>query len=219
MTYRMLVFDWDGTLYDSSAHIVESVQFAAKEVGLPQVESHRVKSMIGLSFDEAIKNVMPDISPVQMANFAKAFRDRIHDANLDQPKLFEGAKDILTDLKNEGYWLSIATGKGRQGLTKDLEILELTDYFMVTRTSDDARSKPHPQMLLDVLELAGVETHEALMIGDTEFDMQMAMNAKVDALAVTYGVHEKEQLLQNEIQGHLDDIRELPEWLKVKVRA
>jgi phosphoglycolate phosphatase len=214
MTYKMIVFDWDGTLFDSSAHIVECVQHAARAIDLDTPDPQKVKSMIGLSFEEAIDRVLPNLSPVQMAKFTQTYRHHADDVNLDQPMLFEGSETVLKTLHDQGYWLAIATGKSRRGLARDLQLLALDDYFMVSRTADETRSKPHPQMLLELIDVTGVMSADVLMVGDTTFDIQMALNAEVDALAVTYGVHDKDQLQHDNVRGFLDDIRHLPDWLE-----
>ncbi len=212
LRYELLVFDWDGTLYDSSCFIVKCVQKAAEQVDLPIPDKELIKQSIGLSVSKAIERSMPDISPMQQANLVQAYR-RVLVEHACKPTLFEGAKEVLQGLRHTGYLLAIATGKDSRGLALDLELLGIEDLFIATRGADQAASKPDPLMLTQLLDETGSEPEQALVIGDTEFDLLMAENANVDALAVSYGVHDTERLQGERVRGLIHDIRELPEWL------
>jgi len=217
LKYELIVFDWDGTLYDSAAFIVSCVQAAAQASGFPVPEEKTIREMIGLSYEESLKRMMPDVSPMQMAMLIKAYRKCVEESQTHAPVLFQGVEEVLKSLKATGYYLAIATGKGRYGLNKDLELLKLSDTFVTTRCSDETNSKPHPQMLLEIMDEMGVEPSKTLMIGDTEYDMQLAQNAKTDAMAVSYGAHHIDRLRSGEhVKGYLDDIRDLPPWLARK---
>ena len=146
--------------------------------------------------------------------FLPAYR-RHYGLGLHQlPVLFTGAETVLKQLHSLGYILAVATGKNRDYFDKELHHLDLQDMFMVTRCGDEGPSKPNPQMLFEIMERLGVSSEKVLMIGDTVYDLQLAANAGVDALAVSYGVQDEEELMKHEIVGCLSDIRELPAWLK-----
>jgi len=223
--YRLLVFDWDGTLMDSAAHIIDNVRGIAVELGESPPSAEAVREIIGLSLLEGFQRLFPQ-HPVERADeLAAGYRRRHFAAARDAQQLFAGADAVLRELRAAGYWLAIATGKSRRGLHQALADSGLIGaaesgaadrgeaLFFSTRSADDAPSKPHPQMLLDILDELQVPAAEALMIGDSIHDMQMARDAGVDALAVSYGVQPLERLLRCAPRGHIDAISELPDWL------
>jgi phosphoglycolate phosphatase len=213
MSYQLIIFDWDGTLYDSSAMIVTAVQDAARQIEVPIPDAATIKSLIGLSAERALSQGQPHLSPMQQAELVKRFRANLADSPM-QPQLFPGALETLNQLKQAGYWLSIATGKSRAGLDKDLESLGLKDFFLATRCSDQSLSKPDPAMANEILDELGVEKQNAIVIGDTEYDMLMAQNAGIDAVAVSYGVHSEDRLQQSNVKALIHDIVELPKALE-----
>ena len=211
--YKALVFDWDGTLMDSVAKIVACCQAAAADMGLDVPSYQQAKQIIGLGLNPAMAKLfnMTDETQIQ----AMADRYRFHYLG-DEPTeeiMFEGVTELLNDFENQGYYLAVATGKSRRGLDHVMEKAGLTNKFHVTRCADETFSKPHPQMLLEIIEFLGIEAHQALMIGDTEYDMQMAVSAGADGLGVTYGVHDREHLLKHGALTCLDDLRDMSEWL------
>jgi phosphoglycolate phosphatase len=212
--YKLIVFDWDGTLMDSEARIVNCIHAAARDVGLPSLERSAIRNIIGLGLREAIDSLYPGSDE----SVHRALTDRYRHHFLgDEPTpstLFPGSAQTVENLHEAGYLLAVATGKGRSGLDLVLEETGLGHFFLVTRCADETFSKPHPQMLEEVMAWAGVEPGETLMIGDTEYDMQMATNARTDALAVSYGVHARERLLQHDPVGCIDSIGELEGWLE-----
>ena len=213
MGYQLIVFDWDGTLYNSSQFIVKCVQQAAEQADLPVPCAVTIKQFIGLSVDEALSRNFPNLSPMKKANLIKAYRE-LTVTQESKPILFEGVVETLTQLKQMGYLLAIATSKHSKGLKDDLQALDLEDLFIALQSADQAASKPHPEMLHNILEQVGVLPQQALMVGDTEFDMLMAANAEVDAVAVSYGAHDVERLKLTNIKTIIHDIRELPVWLE-----
>lgn len=213
MKYDLLVFDWDGTLYDSSQYIVDNVQQAFKEMEMAIPNPNIIRSMIGLNFTEALRRVQQDITPAQLERLTKIYRRLVSAGANSSARLFPGAKETLIQLKDNGYTLAIATGKSRSGLNADLEYFSLKKYFTTSRCGDETFSKPHPQMLLDILETTAYEPNQTLMIGDTSYDMELAQNAKVDAVAVSYGVHTQEDLKQFPVKAIIHDIGDLPIWL------
>lgn len=211
--YQLIIFDWDGTLYDSAAHIVQCMQKTAVEFNLKVPDVSALRQVIGLSFEKAVERNFPDVKEEKMAQFAETFRRHIYSNDFNKPALFDGVYDVLNNLSNAGYWLAVATGKHRSGLNQELEEFNLKQLFMTSRCACETQSKPHPQMLLEIMDELGKMPSETLMIGDTIFDLELAANAQVDALAVNYGAHDEIELLKYDIKGCLSDIRQLPQWI------
>ncbi len=216
MTQRLnlLVFDWDGTLMDSEARIVACIQAAIEELGLEPREVACIRNIIGLGLREAIDALYPGSDNALHEAMTERYRYHFLTANPTRSELFSGAEETVRTLSEAGYMLAVATGKGRRGLDMVLEETGLGQYFLATRCADETFSKPHPRMLEELMDELGTEPTETLMIGDTEYDMQMAVNARAHALAVSYGVHEKERLLRHQPLHCLDDIGELSGWLE-----
>ena len=212
-TNQLIVFDWDGTLMDSEARIVACLRAAIEETGLPHRQDEELRNIIGLGLREALVTLYPEGSDQQHDDLVKHYRHHFLDSNDTPSPLFVGADELVRELHAQGHFLAVATGKGRQGLDKVLEETALADYFHYTRCADETHSKPHPQMLLEIMDWLGMEATDTLMIGDTEFDLLMARNAGVDALAVSYGVHDKARLLACEPLDCLDSLAEVAEWL------
>ena len=211
--YRLLVFDWDGTLMDSAGRIVRCMQLAAADTGTPVPEAAAVREIIGLGMREAVERLFPDFDAPQVEDFIDAYRGHWLGDAVPPSSLFPGAREVLDWARERDYLLAVATGKSRRGLDKVLEETELTDCFHVTRCADEAFSKPHPQMLEEILTDLDIPPAEALVIGDSEYDMQMAANARVDALGVAHGVHEGERLQRHGALAVLNDLHQLPPWL------
>lgn len=214
---QLIVFDWDGTLMDSEARIVACLRAAIEEIGLPHRQDNELRNIIGLGLREALVTLYPQGNEQQHDDLVKHYRHHFLDSNETPSPLFEGADDLIRDLHAQGHFLAVATGKGRQGLDKVLEETSLAEYFHYTRCADETQSKPHPQMLLDIMDRLGMEAADTLMIGDTEFDLLMARNAGVKALGVSYGVHEKARLLACEPLACLDTLAEVGEWLNANM--
>lgn len=217
-SFKLLVFDWDGTLMDSEARIVACMRAAIEELGLEPLSYAQMSNVIGLGLNEAIDMLFPGADEHFAGEFVDRYRHHFLGTEQRPSQLFPGAYDTLKALYSAGYWMAVATGKGRRGLDKALAETGCAEFFHVTRCADEAASKPHPEMLLDILQVMAVEPQQSLMIGDTEYDMQMARNASTHALAVSYGVHTVERLLRHEPLGCLNDIRELPAWLSAGER-
>ncbi len=215
--YKLVIFDWDGTLMDSEARIVEAIQYAAREVGLPVLDDEASASIIGLSLTRAIERLYPRAQAEQVARMAQAYsRYFLHEASTPmQP--FEGAEALLKALKEKGVRLAIATGKSRKGLDRILPESGLAPYFDVTRTPEEAASKPDPLMLTQILEETGVPVEAALMVGDTTFDMEMARNVGMDRVAVSFGVHDHAALDVYAPLAHFHHLDELRDWLLQRV--
>lgn len=215
---KLIVFDWDGTLMDSEARIVGCLRAALTDIDLPDQPDEQLKNVIGLGLKEALQRLHPQGNDIEHQQLVDRYRYHfLESSNIPSP-MFDGAEALLEDLNQSGYFLAIATGKGRIGLDKVLDESGLGELFHYTRCADETRSKPHPQMLEEIITFCGVEPHEAIMIGDTEYDMQMANHAGTHALAVSYGVHDKQRLLACNPMDCVDDMCELTHWLLSKIK-
>ena len=210
--FELLVFDWDGTLMDSAAAISESLQAACADLGLPVPSSQRARYVIGLGLNDALRNVLPDLPEAEYPRLLDRYRVQFLQRDGDTT-LFPGAAEMIRDLHAAGFLLAVATGKSRAGLAKELSITGLGRLFHATRCADETFSKPHPQMLLELMDELGVHSTQTLMVGDTEYDLQMAANARAFSLAVCYGVHPPERLLACGPLACLDSVADIPGWL------
>lgn len=211
--FKLLVFDWDGTLMDSEARIVTCLERAARDIGAPVPARERLRDVIGLGMAEAVQHLYPQADPGFVRGFIDAYREHFLFRDNTPSTLFPGVREVLESLAAQGLLLAVATGKARRGLDRALEETGLEELFHATRCADETFSKPHPQMLQEIMTDLDTEAEATLMIGDTEYDMMMARNAGTRALAVSYGVHELDRLLSHDPVGHIDTITELPEWL------
>ena len=217
--YQLLVFDWDGTLMDSAAQIVAAMNAAIGDLGLPQLPYRTISNIIGLGLQEAINALLPTLPQNLHARVVARYRHHFLSAEIAQSRLFDGAEQCLRSLHAQGYLLAVATGKGRHGLQRVLTDTGLTTLFHASRCADETCSKPDPRMLHEIMDELDVSAAHTLMIGDTEYDLQMARNAGVDAVGVSYGVHEDARLLLHQPVAILHDISELPVWLTQSTRA
>ncbi|WP_067562156.1 HAD-IA family hydrolase [Halofilum ochraceum] len=212
---ELVVFDWDGTLMDSAARIVESVQAATGAAGLPPRSGAEIREIIGLGMGEAIKALYPEEPAERHARLAATYRDAFVRAVADRPAdLFPGVESVLGTLEAERRMLAVATGKSRSGLQRDLERAGISGRFVASRTVDESPSKPDPHMLQEIMALCGVGPDATLLVGDTLFDLEMAARAGVPALGVAWGVHAAERLWQAEPLAVLERIEHLPERLR-----
>ena len=212
--FDLIVFDWDGTLMDSAAKIVRCMQAAAVDVGIPDPGSAAIRDIIGLGLSEAMQVLFPEQAPVRRAELVERYRRHFLELDTTETPLFPGVKQGLTQLTGQGYLLAIATGKARRGLDRVLDDTGMRHLFTSSRCADEAFSKPHPQMLDDLLDETGVGAGRALMVGDTVYDMEMARSAQVAGLAVSYGVHARERLLDCGALACLDSFPEVCAWVK-----
>lgn len=213
MPFRVLIFDWDGTLVDSAAHIIRCVQAAAVDVGLEAPATEKVRHVIGLSLERAFLNVVPAAEQGAYGRFVAAYRQHFFRATAEVQPLFPGVQDVLRELREQGFLLAVATGKGRNGLRRGLADTGLEKYFDVTRCAEDTASKPDPRMLREILDDLGLEPGEGLMIGDTSYDLEMAARIGMPSIGVTCGAHGCEHLEVHKPVALLDDVRALPPWL------
>ncbi|MFL9711889.1 HAD family hydrolase [Methylobacillus pratensis] len=210
--FDLIVFDWDGTLANSTQIIVDSIRKGAVETGLDDPGQEAASSIIGLGLREAIEQLFGVITQEQIQQMAARYNVH-YNAHQDDVVLFDQAYDTVSRLNQQGYMLGVATGKGRRGLNHALAHSGLGEFIHGTRCVDECLSKPNPQMLLELMDEFGVEPERTLMVGDTSFDLQMAQNAKVSSLGVTYGAHPLERLLPHSPLAHFDDFATLSQWL------
>jgi phosphoglycolate phosphatase len=211
--FQLLVFDWDGTLMDSTAVIVASLQAACADIGLPVPSDERSQHIIGLGLYDALAYVLPGVS----ANLYPQIVERYgHHFRLREPQtpLFAGAQALLQELHAAGHHLAIATGKSRRGLDRALEKTGLTPFFHATRCGEESASKPAPHMLMDLTTMLETAPGQTVMIGDTTHDLQMAANAGIESVAVSYGAHPRNQLLELKPLACLDRPQDLWQWLR-----
>lgn len=213
MRYRLIIFDWDGTLADSIGNIVACTQEAASSLGYPEIPERKIRAVIGLSLRESIRTFLPGCSDDEFERLVVAYRDCWIANYRNRAKLFRGAVEALDELKSRGHMLAVATGKSRAGLDREIVATGLEGRFLATRTPDEAASKPSPEMVLGLLDETGTRAAEAVVIGDTVHDLDMARNAGVDAVAVLGGSHERRHLEASEPIGLLSTVAELPVWL------
>jgi phosphoglycolate phosphatase len=213
MRLDLIVFDWDGTLMDSEARIVNCLRAAFGELDLEPPRPEAARDVIGLGLEEALRRLAPGIDLALTGSLVHAYRRHFLDLDPTPSVLFPGVRQTLELLAEGGYRMAVATGKGRVGLEKALTETGLGPLFHATRCADETLSKPNPQMLLELMDELGADASATLMVGDTEYDMLMAKNARAHGLAVSYGVHPPERLMQHGPLGCLDDIAALPAWL------
>ncbi len=187
---------------------------AIDDLGLEARTHDQISNIIGLGLEEAIASLYPSLDPKMIKLAAQTYREHSLYKNKTPSPLFKGVESVIKSLRDSGYDLAIATGKSRRGLDKGLSETNMHQYFPITRCADETRSKPHPQMLEEILVDHNLDASKALMVGDSEYDMQLAINAKVDAFAVSYGVHGLMRLLKLDPVGFIDNIEQLPAWLK-----
>jgi phosphoglycolate phosphatase len=210
--YDAVVFDWDGTIMDSTHSIVAAIQAACADLMLPVPPPEDASWVIGLSFDTALRRIAPTLTQDRMPRFLERFRAHFL---LRDPEiaLFSGILDVFADLRARHIQLGVATGKGRAGLDRALSATQLQDCFESTRCADESFSKPHPAMLLEIMEELSLRPERVLMVGDTTHDVQMAGNAGVDSMAVSYGAHDKDTLAAARPTVLVSSVGEMRAWL------
>jgi len=209
-TLKLIIFDWDGTLMDSASRIVSSMRSTAKELELLMPDETNIRNIIGLSLEEASYKLFGKIPKQEVDNIINIYRKYyIHLDDTPTP-LFDGAYNVIDQLNKQQYQLAVATGKGINGLERVLTETKLKGHFHAWRGADQAKSKPDPLMLQQILEELKLDVSEALMVGDTSYDLEMAQNIGMKSLGVSYGVHEVDTLKQYQPIAIIDDIKELP---------
>jgi phosphoglycolate phosphatase len=211
--FDLVVFDWDGTLMDSAAAIVRAIQSACRDLGVAEPSDVQARHVIGLGLGDALRLAVPDLDEAHYPQMTERYRHHYLSSD-HELELFGGVPALLEQLKGDGYLLAVATGKSRIGLDRALDHSGLRPNFDATRCADECFSKPHPQMLEELLDEFAVPAKRCLMIGDTTHDLQMAINAGVAGVGVTYGAHAVEQLRTCAPLACIDSVAELTTWLK-----
>lgn len=212
-TFDLICFDWDGTLFDSTAAIVRAIQLAVRDVGGREPDAADAAWVIGMALGPALRRVAPGIPPEHYPQLADRYRH--HYAQLAaQVLLFGGVREMLAELRARGHLLAIATGKSRAGLREALRQSQLEASFDATRTAEECAGKPNPQMLLELMEELGAAPARTLMIGDTSHDLEMARRAGCAAVAVSYGAHDAGGLRAFAPRFVAPSVAALRQWLQ-----
>jgi len=212
--FDLIAFDWDGTLFDSTALIVRCIQAACRDVGVPEPDDERAAYVIGLGLHDALAHAAPGLPPERYPELGARYRHHYF-AHQHDLTLFPGTLAMLQALKTRNHWLGVATGKSRRGLDEALAAAQLKGVFDATRTADETASKPDPTMLLELMREFGAEPERTLMIGDTTHDLQMAVNAGTASVGVSYGAHGHEAFDAFAPVFVAHSTRELHDWLMV----
>lgn len=212
MNYRLIVFDWDGTLLDSAGGIVESIQEAARDLRLPVPEREIARHVIGLGLQDSLRTAVPELPADRYREFAEAYRRHFRQRQ-DDMALFPGVREVLQELRAAGHQLAVATGKSRRGLEQAFDLTDLRAFFAASRCADETDPKPQPAMLHELMRHFSAPPSQVLMIGDTSHDMEMARRAGVDAVAVSYGAHAEADLRALQPRACVASVAELRQWL------
>lgn len=207
---KLVIFDWDGTLFDSVGQIVASLQFAAQQFQQPLTDED-AKSIIGLGLPEVAQRLFPAV-PELHADILQSYSEH-YVANSTGDQWFAGVADMLEALAQAGVKLAVATGKSRKGLDRVLKQTQSMELFAATRAASETRSKPHPLMLEEILTQTGVQAEHAIMVGDTSYDLEMAQNIAMPRIGVSYGVHTPEVLARYHPLAIAEDVADLHQLL------
>ena len=211
--YQLIIFDWDGTLMDSAQKIANCIQASARDVGVGVPSDEQAKSIIGLGLTEAMTHLFASATQAEVKQIVEAYKYHFVTGDDTAQGLFDGVEDGLKQLEAAGAVLAVATGKSRAGLDRVFGETNLRKHFIVTRCADETRSKPHPQMLHEILDYTAIAPEKAIMVGDTTFDMDMASNANIVGLGAGYGVHSDAMLLDSKALVVKDTFSDLLAWL------
>ena len=212
MTFDLVVFDWDGTLMDSTATITQCLRLACQEAGLPDPGAKAASYVIGLGLVDALKHTAPDATEQQVRHLVDRYRH--HYLTRDHELvLFDQAMELVAALQKKGALLAVATGKTRLGLNRAFEQTGIGQFFASSRCADECHSKPNPQMLFELMEEFGVNPSRTVMIGDTTHDLFMAQSAGVAGIGLTTGAHRLDLLKEASPMAHFDSLAELSPWL------
>ena len=210
--FRFIAFDWDGTLADSTGIITEAIRHACADVGEPVPDENAARYVIGLGLADALRHVAPGLPASRHDELTERYREYYLARDSAIP-LFAGVRELLDELRQAGFLLGVATGKSRRGLERAMDTHGLIDQFVATRCGDEGFPKPHPDMLLHLIDRVGVAPAETLMIGDTTHDIALAHAAGAACVAVGYGAHAPEQLARLGPLATVGSVRELRGWL------
>ncbi|MDE2147124.1 MAG: HAD-IIIA family hydrolase [Burkholderiales bacterium] len=210
--FDLVVFDWDGTLFDSTTLIVRCIQAACRDIGVPVPDPAQAAYVIGLGLHDALQHVAPGLPPARYPELGARYRHH-YLASQDALVLFPGTLELLQALRQRQHLLAVATGKSRRGLDEALAHAQLQGLFDATRTADETASKPDPRMLRELMAELGTSPARTLMVGDTTHDLQLAANAGAACVAVSYGAHAREAFAPHAPLFVAHSTRELHDWL------
>ncbi|GGC74508.1 HAD family hydrolase [Marinobacter halophilus] len=209
MNVKVVIFDWDGTLIDSVDHIADSLHQAATDLGYPELEREAYRDIIGLGMIEALERLYPGLSREEMVRIREGYAGYFFQKVTTPQNVFEGIAPMIADLRGIGRGCSVATGKSRRGLEGALTSSGLGVHFDITRCADETRSKPDPLMLEEILSFYGYAPEEAVMVGDTRYDLDMARRIGMPAIGVEWGVHKRDVLEQYDPHAVVSSVAEL----------
>lgn len=210
----VLIFDWDGTLVDSIGRIIEAMHMASDSCGVPRCTDDNIRAIIGLAMPQAYDVLYPEAEAAELKQrFIQAYSDHYIELEAQPSKFYPGVLDALDNYRSAGYQLAVATGKSRRGLHRVLSGHQMVDYFDITRCADETRSKPDPLMLHEILQHCAVAPQQAIMVGDSPFDLRMASNAQMPSVAVSYGAQPLSVLQKEQPVLAIDHFTELTVWL------
>lgn len=219
MSYKLIIFDWDGTLMDSVGRIVSSMQHTAHILDLQVPSEQAVRDIIGISLFPAIERLFGRLEGPLLERFMQVYRQQyVHDDPTPSP-LFAGAHELLSSLRAQGFQLAVATGKARHGLERVWRETNSGHYFDFSCCADESESKPSPKMLYELTQQAGVSVQQALMVGDSIHDMQMARRANMVAVGVSFGAHDAEQLFASGASAIIDRLEQLQTHIRKTIAA
>jgi phosphoglycolate phosphatase len=210
--FDLIAFDWDGTLFDSTAIITRCIQEAVRDVGGTVPTDQAASYVIGMGLMQALAHAAPDVPADKYPQLGERYKHH-YVKHQNDISLFQGVLPLLTELKGRHHWLTVATGKSRRGLDEALRTVELHGLFDGSRTADETAGKPSPLMLHQLMREFGVDPERTLMIGDTTHDLQMAVNAGCASVGVSYGAHEPDAFHALQPRHIAHSVRELHDWL------
>jgi phosphoglycolate phosphatase len=211
--YKLLIFDWDGTLIDSEAKIVSCIQRAIKFEKMAEKTYQDIRNVIGLELEVLVGTLFPGTGQKKVDAVMKGYYKYFFSENASQSQPFPDVKKAICSLSNQGFLMAIATGKNRRSFESELSALDMKKYFSVTKTAEETDSKPSPMMVKEIVAECNVAPSQVLIIGDSIYDIEMAKNAEIDVLAVACGVHDSERLLKYNPVGLIQSVADLPSWL------
>ncbi len=211
-TYELVIFDWDGTLMDSTGLIASCIQATCRDMGLAVPPESDAKWIIGLGIAQTMERIAPGLDAPGQREFADRYRGHFL-AREDEAPLFAGIPELLAELRGRDRRLAVATGKSRRGLERAMGASGLGAFFEATRCADEGFPKPHPDMVLEILGRTGVEPARAVLVGDTTHDLELAANAGIDAVAVCYGAHGEPLLRERAARHYAASVEDLRRWL------
>jgi phosphoglycolate phosphatase len=211
--FPLIIFDWDGTLADSTAVIKRALQRAAADCGYPVPTDQQAAFIIGMALKPAMAHAIPTLREEDVPTLVDRYRHHFLEGE-NEIVLFDGVRDMLADLNDRGHLLAVATGKSRRGLDRAFDTLGLREFFVTSRCADEGFAKPHPGMLHTIYDVTGGDPEASVMIGDTTHDLQLAANARCAAIGVTYGAHTIDLLQSEPSLALVDSVQHLHAFLK-----